>query len=67
MLRAIRRVPETQQVFEPRGYRHDRAIVRESVEAVFTVVGAGSGMAYAAEGGVWDAGVQHDVVDCYAA
>jgi hypothetical protein len=41
--------------------------VREGFEAVGAVVGAVAGVADAAEGGVWDHGVEEDAVDGYAA
>lgn len=67
MLCGIRRIAEPDEILEVAWDADDGAVVREGVEAVAAVVGAGAGVADAAEGGVGDGGVGHYVVDCYAA
>ena len=67
MFLAIRRVSEPDEVFEPTRDGDYGAIMCEGFEAVFPVVGACARVPNAAEGCVGDAGVEHDVVDCYAA
>ena len=63
----IRRIPEPKQLIHPTGHINHRPLMRESVEAITTVVSTSAGTPYAAKGRVGDAGVDHDVVYCYAA
>lgn len=63
----IRRIPKPKQIVHPTGHIKHRPLMRKSLEAITTVVSTITGITYATERHIGDAGVGHNVIYCYAA